>query len=886
MAKYFAITVCLIFLVFSVNSVVHEERKEDPSEEIIKHEDAEEGISFPTFKESLVCPKPGTDNNKVTKVSGDPPHMSSKVQVTCNAGKHFTGRESNKTMVTVQCQPLPHPCMCMAAWTTIDDFQLMYDFNCTSDIEDTKDNEKTSKPTQDDLPIYPSQDRNKDDPQCPDPTPIRGSMKILHGHPFSYGCNVLLTCDPGLVFEDGKSVWNLTCLGLSVLPPKCVWVPMHDGRPTCKEPQLTELEKQETTQTDKADVVQILENQETDEDKQTIVSRDVNDDLQCPDPTPIRGTMKILHGHPYSFGCNVLLTCDPGLVFADGKSVWNLTCLAVPVTPPELVWVPVNLGKPICREPTETDPPLTEEEIEVHEEETNSEPKHITDKLKNEIADVYEKKENLDNLEIDTYGPEEDLDGTFHENYVENNIEANIDDMSNKKNEIIVPSKWEENEEFTNKVSGSEGNPDYIEIYDDVINHSNNEQIEYEDNFNANMESDSLQGNNEEETVSEIEEITPSEQTVESSEMDGSDLENETEEDFSEPETSAEEDTYKIFPEIEENTIEVNFKNYEAGESSDEETEMSEMNEEVDILEDTEEENKEHDEEEIEEEYESENEVEQIKEEVEEANTEDIEAEMGEEYTTENEMEEMGEEEETEYKEEEIQDGEEHENKELEETEEEEEEDTENKEEEIQDGEEHENKELEETEEDEYNKENETENEDEQENNKEESDEDETEEENIELENNEENEQDAPNEEEMESFDEVHPLQPPSIKEPSIIYAAIKESSLFDKEENEEETENTNNDNLIYEEVEPPGSLIDIQLGPVEASKEQIQTNENDCSLPAETGPCRAYFRRFFFNSESGECEVFVYGGCQGNGNNFKTLNDCENTCVRKTVTL
>ncbi|XP_053399255.1 glutamic acid-rich protein-like isoform X6 [Mercenaria mercenaria] len=826
MAKYFAITVCLIFLVFSVNSVVHEERKEDPSEEIIKHEDAEEGISFPTFKdhaetsglrrrflESLVCPKPGTDNNKVTKVSGDPPHMSSKVQVTCNAGKHFTGRESNKTMVTVQCQPLPHPCMCMAAWTTIDDFQLMYDFNCTSDIEDTKDNEKTSKPTQDDLPIYPSQDRNKDELQCPDPSPIRGTVKVISGKPFTDGCKVSLRCDPGLVFNDGKTVWNLTCVPVAHIPPALVWIPQYNGTPTCKEPQLTELEKQETTQTDKADVVQILENQETDEDKQTIVSRDVN-------------------------------------------------------------------------EPTETDPPLTEEEIEVHEEETNSEPKHITDKLKNEIADVYEKKENLDNLEIDTYGPEEDLDGTFHENYVENNIEANIDDMSNKKNEIIVPSKWEENEEFTNKVSGSEGNPDYIEIYDDVINHSNNEQIEYEDNFNANMESDSLQGNNEEETVSEIEEITPSEQTVESSEMDGSDLENETEEDFSEPETSAEEDTYKIFPEIEENTIEVNFKNYEAGESSDEETEMSEMNEEVDILEDTEEENKEHDEEEIEEEYESENEVEQIKEEVEEANTEDIEAEMGEEYTTENEMEEMGEEEETEYKEEEIQDGEEHENKELEETEEEEEEDTENKEEEIQDGEEHENKELEETEEDEYNKENETENEDEQENNKEESDEDETEEENIELENNEENEQDAPNEEEMESFDEVHPLQPPSIKEPSIIYAAIKESSLFDKEENEEETENTNNDNLIYEEVEPPGSLIDIQLGPVEASKEQIQTNENDCSLPAETGPCRAYFRRFFFNSESGECEVFVYGGCQGNGNNFKTLNDCENTCVRKTVTL
>lgn len=54
---------------------------------------------------------------------------------------------------------------------------------------------------------------------------------------------------------------------------------------------------------------------------------------------------------------------------------------------------------------------------------------------------------------------------------------------------------------------------------------------------------------------------------------------------------------------------------------------------------------------------------------------------------------------------------------------------------------------------------------------------------------------------------------------------------------------------------------------------------ENLCSLPPEKGPCRAYFRRFFFNSTSGQCEPFVYGGCQGNVNNFEAFYECQEYC-------
>ncbi|XP_071815953.1 uncharacterized protein [Apostichopus japonicus] len=55
---------------------------------------------------------------------------------------------------------------------------------------------------------------------------------------------------------------------------------------------------------------------------------------------------------------------------------------------------------------------------------------------------------------------------------------------------------------------------------------------------------------------------------------------------------------------------------------------------------------------------------------------------------------------------------------------------------------------------------------------------------------------------------------------------------------------------------------------------------EDLCSLAKESGLCLAYFPRYFFNSVSGQCEVFIYGGCGGNDNNFAKLEDCEDACV------
>ena len=52
------------------------------------------------------------------------------------------------------------------------------------------------------------------------------------------------------------------------------------------------------------------------------------------------------------------------------------------------------------------------------------------------------------------------------------------------------------------------------------------------------------------------------------------------------------------------------------------------------------------------------------------------------------------------------------------------------------------------------------------------------------------------------------------------------------------------------------------------------------CVLPKLVGPCRAAFPRWHFNSRVQRCERFTYGGCAGNGNNFKSEDDCNNQCV------
>ena len=53
----------------------------------------------------------------------------------------------------------------------------------------------------------------------------------------------------------------------------------------------------------------------------------------------------------------------------------------------------------------------------------------------------------------------------------------------------------------------------------------------------------------------------------------------------------------------------------------------------------------------------------------------------------------------------------------------------------------------------------------------------------------------------------------------------------------------------------------------------------NACALPSDMGPCDGICPRYFYNGCTGQCELFQYGCCGGNANNFLTLAECQASC-------
>ncbi|XP_053376969.1 papilin-like [Mercenaria mercenaria] len=64
------------------------------------------------------------------------------------------------------------------------------------------------------------------------------------------------------------------------------------------------------------------------------------------------------------------------------------------------------------------------------------------------------------------------------------------------------------------------------------------------------------------------------------------------------------------------------------------------------------------------------------------------------------------------------------------------------------------------------------------------------------------------------------------------------------------------------------------------------EPEEDVCKQPSVTGRCRARHMRWYYNSNREECLQFVYGGCNGNDNRFRTRADCERRCLAGTEAL
>ena len=48
---------------------------------------------------------------------------------------------------------------------------------------------------------------------------------------------------------------------------------------------------------------------------------------------------------------------------------------------------------------------------------------------------------------------------------------------------------------------------------------------------------------------------------------------------------------------------------------------------------------------------------------------------------------------------------------------------------------------------------------------------------------------------------------------------------------------------------------------------------------PKDEGSCGAMLEKFYFDKRDGQCKEFMYGGCRGNENNFKDMEECEKQC-------
>ena len=131
----------------------------------------------------------------------------------------------------------------------------------------------------------------------------------------------------------------------------------------------------------------------------------------------------------------------------------------------------------------------------------------------------------------------------------------------------------------------------------------------------------------------------------------------------------------------------------------------------------------------------------------------------------------------------------------------------------------------------------------------------------------------------------IQPIEFPN-QEPTTGIQSIR----FPSPTNQKRTTNKNNEPIKF--PGPTNKKPTTNNGPIKfpgptnrtpATNSNAKSREDRCNLPSEMGWCRALFEMWYFDVNSGDCETFIYSGCQGNDNRFSSEEECRDVCVVKT---
>ncbi|GFR27455.1 papilin [Trichonephila clavata] len=71
-----------------------------------------------------------------------------------------------------------------------------------------------------------------------------------------------------------------------------------------------------------------------------------------------------------------------------------------------------------------------------------------------------------------------------------------------------------------------------------------------------------------------------------------------------------------------------------------------------------------------------------------------------------------------------------------------------------------------------------------------------------------------------------------------------------------------------------------------EEEEEKEESHEDDyvdkCTLPMAKGICHRDVMRYYYDFNTNSCKAFIYTGCAGNANNFESILDCEEQCLKE----